>query len=110
MTACGCSLNGLTIGVRPTIDMDFVNDDDPPVAADPNTIDITVLKPDGTTSTFDEGDPEVTNSAVGAWHFQFPAALLMPGEYVVWVLAGGGGVDVGRQTTFTLHDIDVPLA
>lgn len=107
--SCGCDLSGLTIGVRPTWDLDYVDDAETPAPADPSALVIRVLKPDGATDVYTHPNAAITNTAVGEWHFQFPAALMLPGEYVMYALASGGGVDVGRQRRFTVHDIDITL-
>ena len=108
-SACGCSSNINYVGTAPEVTMTFTNQDDDP--ADPTGIDVRVLYPDASLHTWDETDPEVTNPGpvVGSWLFTFPV-LTIPGQYWVYVTGSGGGVDVGAQTSFVLHDTHVPLS
>jgi hypothetical protein len=112
MSCATCSSTGARyIGTRPRIELSFVDTSDPPVPADPTTITVYVLYPDGTTASWTTPDATITNpdTVVGEWLFTFPAALMLAGEYWVFGRGDGGGADGTDEVSFTLHDTHVPI-
>lgn len=108
-----CTASTRLVGTIPEIDMVFrkAPDDANPqgALADPTSITVRVLLPDGTVSTTTTPSATITSSSTGLWTYTFPAALTLAGEYWVYVTGAGGGVDVSAQASFTLHDTHVPL-
>lgn len=110
-----CTVSGRRlVGSVPEIDMVFreAPEDDvtPGALADPTSITVRVLLPDATVVEYETPHATITTSSTGLWKFTFPAALTQAGEYWVYIVGTGGGVDVAAQVSFTLHDTHVPLA
>lgn len=106
--SCGCVTGTLIVGTRPTLELEFRDEDD--ALADPTSITVRVLPPSGTVVEYATPHATITQTSTGLWEFQFPLALTEAGEYWVYVVGSGGGTDVAAQASFTLHDTHVPLA
>lgn len=109
MSSCGCaSSESYPLGSTPVITFTFVDVEG--ADADPDTLSIRVLHPDGSTvTTYDQGDAEVDNPAVGTWTWTPATYPAEPGVWWVYALASGGGVDRAVEVSFTIGDIHVPL-
>lgn len=96
------------VGTEVILPLEFRDSDDD--LADPTTIDVRVLNPDGTVVTYDESDPEITggNPDTGLWEFTWTPAE--PGEYWVYVVGVGGGASVASERLVKVRDTHVPLS
>lgn len=102
-----CSANTIYAGSRPVVEMTFRDSDD--ALADPTTITIRVLAPDGTVTEYATPHITINNISTGVWEFHFPDALVA-GKYWVNVVGSGNGVDVGRDVLVQVHGSHVPAA
>lgn len=108
MSCALCGSSGPLVGSNPTIEFDFTADDGI-TPADPDDLSIKVLFPDGTIESYADGNATVTNPTVGHWEFKRATAYDQPGEYWVYAVGSGLGVDIARERSFHLDDTHVPL-
>lgn len=112
--SCGCDeANQPMIGTEVTLPLEFrtrpadgETEGDP---ADPTSIEIRVLRPDGEVDEYTHLSSEVSGGdpAVGLWEFTWTPAHV--GEHWVYVRGTGGGVSATSQRSVTIHDTHVPL-
>ena len=80
-------------GHQPAYTATFVDDDG--LAADPDSLTVTLTDPTGTDTGYTEASPEVTNPATGSWRWEATAPLTVAGRYRLrWAATGAGRVDV----------------
>lgn len=108
MSCALCGSSGPLVGSNPTIEFDFTADDGV-TPADPDLLSIKILFPDFTTESYDQGDAEVTNPVTGHWEFVRATAFDQPGDYWVYAVGTGIGINIARERSFHLDDTHVPL-
>lgn len=106
--SCGCGSSSNLVGTIPTITFTFTDIDG--AAADPALLDVRVMDPSGDVTAYTMASPEVDNPAVGTWTWRPSDGLLEAGTWWVYAAAGGGGVDVATEVSFSISDAHVPLA